>query len=157
MEKTVIFLDIKDNPLFIRILQILFGFTCFTVAIFWIVFNLKSVQKEGTLWITTFLLIGFGLYQIMSGFGKTKRYIEINDSEINLKKNALLPVSKMKTANIRKIESLPLNIIFHMENRKKIILRFGINYPELIGTVKDKLKEFAELNNIRFDTENDLE
>jgi len=42
-----------------------------------------------------------------------------------------------------------------MKNGRKTILRFGINYPEVINIVKDALKEFSELNNIEFDITND--
>jgi hypothetical protein len=91
----------------------------------------------------------------LSGLGKTKRYIEINNNKIFLKKNAIMPVAKMNNTDIRKIESLPLNIIFRLTNGRKKILRFGINYPEVIPIVKDKLKEFSEINSIQFDAEND--
>lgn len=155
MENKHIPLDLKSNTLFVRILQVLFGFACLAVAIFWIAFNLKSVQTDTSLWITTLLLIAFGLYQVLSGLGKTKRFIDINRNEMYLKKNALLPGSKYINIDIKKIESFPLNIIFHMKNGRKTILRFGINYPEVINIVKDTLKEFSELNNIEFDTTND--
>lgn len=155
MEKTSILLDPKDNPLFVKVLQILFGLVCFGVAIFWFIFNLKADDTDSALWITVALLMCFGLYQILSGFGKTKRYIEIDKSEIILKKNTFLPVLKMKNTEIRKIESLPLNIIFRLASGGKTILRFGINYPEVIIIVKDRLKEFSEINSIAFDTEND--
>ena len=155
MENKHIPLDLKNNTLFVRILQVLFGFACLAVAIFWIVFNMKSVKTDTSLWITTLLLIAFGLYQILSGLGKTKRFIDINDNEIDLKKNALLPGSKIRNNEITKIESFPLNIIFHLKNGRKTILRFGINYPEVIDIVKDTLKEFSKLNNIEFDIEND--
>ncbi|HOU02032.1 MAG: hypothetical protein GT600_08315 [Bacteroidales bacterium] len=155
MENKHIPLDFKSNTLFVRILQVIFGFACLAVAIFWIVFNMKSVQTDISLWITTLLLIAFGLYQVLSGFGKTRRFININGNDIILKKNALLPGSKFDNIDIKKIELFPLNIIFYMKNGRKTILRFGINYPEVINIVKDALKEFSELNNIEFDITND--
>ncbi len=157
MEKINIPLDPKDNPLFVKVLQILFGLVCLGISIFWFIFNLKADYTDSALWITVALLACFGIYLILSGFGKTKRYIEINNDEIFLKKNALMPFSKLKNTDIRKIESLPLNIIFRMADGRKTILRFGINYPEVIPVVKDKLKEFSEINSIQFDAENDVE
>lgn len=155
MEKKIILLDPKDNPLFIKVLQIIFGLVCLGVAIFWFIFNLKADYSDSALWITVALLACFGIYLILSGFGKTKRYIEISNNEIILKKNAILPVAKIGNTEIRKIESLPLNIIFRLADGGKTILRFGINYPEVIPVVKDKLKEFSEINSIPFDAEND--
>ena len=124
-------------------------------ALYSLIFNLKADNADSFLWITIVLLACFGIFLILSGLGKTKRYIEINNNKIFLKKNAIMPVAKMNNTDIRKIESLPLNIIFRLTNGRKKILRFGINYPEVIPIVKDKLKEFSEINSIQFDAEND--
>lgn len=155
MEKINIPLDPKDNPLFIKAIQVVFGLICLGTALFWLIFNLKADNTDSSLWITIVLLACFGIFLILSGLGKTKRYIEINNNKIFLKKNAIMPVAKMNNTDIRKIESLPLNIIFRLTNGRKKILRFGINYPEVIPFVKDKLKEFSEINSIQFDAEND--
>jgi hypothetical protein len=91
MEKTIIFLDPKENPLTIRIIQIIFGLTCIGVSVFWIIYNLKASDADKTLWITSLLLFGFGFYQIFIGNGKNKKFIEINNDTIILKKSSLLP------------------------------------------------------------------
>ncbi|HPI68070.1 MAG TPA: hypothetical protein PL003_02510 [Bacteroidales bacterium] len=151
MEKTIIFLDPKENPLTIRIIQIIFGFTCTGISVFWIIYNLKASDADQTLWITSLLLFGFGFYQILSGMGKTKKFIEIHNGKIILKKSSLLPKCIMNHTELKKIESYPLNINFYTGNRRKTVLRFGITYTEIIKTVKDRIEEFAASNNIPYE------
>lgn len=151
MEKTPLLLDPKENPLLIRIFQIIFGIVCIAVAVFWIVFNLQSLKADRNLWLTTILLSGFGIYLIFTGLGKTKKYISITSQEIILKKNPVLPKVVLQASQIEKIESYPMNINFHISGRRKIALRFGTNYPEIIDPVKKELIDFARMNNISFE------
>lgn len=135
----------------IKIIRVLFGLVCIAIAIFWMIFNFRSVPTDGTLWITVLFLTGFGLYQVWAGFGRTLRYIQIEGDRILLKKNSLLPMTEMKSTEIKKIEVFPLNLIFHFHNGGKTILRFGTTYTDNIDPVKDEIEKFASLNNIDLD------
>lgn len=148
MEKKTIMLEPKENPKFIKVLQILFGIVCSGIAIFWVIFNLSSSDVDKTGWITIIFLAGFGLYEIFAGSGKTKKYITTGAQMIVLKQNAVLPAVTIKAADISNIELLLLSIMFHKKNGQKLTLRFGINYPEVIEQVKQEVIDFAARNNI---------
>lgn len=148
MEKKTIMLEPKENPKFIRLLQILFGTVCSGIAIFWVIFNLSSSDVDKTGWITIIFLAGFGLYMIFAGSGRTIKYFTTGAQMIILKQNAIMPAVTLKAADISNIEILLLSIMFHKKNGKKITLRFGINYPEVIEQVKQEVIDFAAINNI---------
>jgi hypothetical protein len=93
-------------------------------------------------------LVGFGSYQIAAGFGKIKKFIGIEADRIILKQNSFLPKIDIIPSDIEKIEIFPLSIVFWMTKKKKMILRFGLNYTEIINPVKDAVTEFAGLNGI---------
>ena len=137
-----------ENNGFVRIIRIIFGIACIAVAIFWIVFNIKSLKADGTLWITIIFLIGFGSYQLWAGLGRTISFIEFGQGYIRLKKNSIFLPSIMNAEEIEKIDLFPLNLIIFLKTGKKIMLRFGTTYYETNEKVKDEILGFAESNNI---------
>ena len=137
-----------ENNGFVRIIRIIFGIACIAVAIFWIVFNIKSLKADGTLWITIIFLIGFGSYQLWTGLGRTISFIEFGQGYIRLKKNSIFLPSIMNAEEIEKIDLFPLNLIIFLKTGKKIMLRFGTTYYETNEKVKDEILGFAESNNI---------
>ena len=116
------------------------------------IFNIRSVKADSTLWITVLFLSGFGLYQILAGLGRTIRFIQIGNDKIILKKNSLLPLRIMDPSEIKKIEVFPLNLIFYFHSGGKTILRFGTTYTDNIEPIKNGIEEFASVNNIDFET-----
>ncbi|MCX6320270.1 MAG: hypothetical protein NTX93_00470 [Bacteroidia bacterium] len=140
--------DTSENNRLVKIIRILFGVVCIAVAIYWFSFNIKSLKVDGTLWITIIFLTGFGFYQIWSGLGRATRFIEIAPDYIRLKKNPILPPIEMSTGEIEKIELFPLNLIFFLKSKKRILLRFGTTYHEINEKIKDEILSFAESNNI---------
>lgn len=148
MGKKYYSLSTSENNIFIRIIRILFGIVCVGIAIFWIVYNIKSLKTDGMLWITVIFLSGFGFYQVWSGLGRATRFIEIDDGFIRLKKNPVLPAVTMTTQEIERIELFPLSVAFFMKSKKRILLRFGTTFYETNEKVKDEILSFAELNNI---------
>jgi hypothetical protein len=138
----------SETNTILKIIRVLFGLVCIAIAIFWIIFNIRSVTTDRTLWITVLFLTGFGLYQIWAGLGRTLRYIQIEEDRIFLKKNSLLPVTEIKSADIKKIEVFPLNLIFYLHNGRKTNLRFGTTYTDNIEPVKEQIEVFASLNSI---------
>jgi uncharacterized membrane protein len=148
MEKKYFLLSSVENNRVIRIIQIVFGIVCLAVAIFWLIFNIRSLKTEGTLWITIIFLSVFGLYQVWSGLGKATRFIEISSDGIRLKKTIILPSVVMSVGDIQKIEIYPFNLIFFLKSKKRLILRFSATYQETNEKVKDELLVFGELNSI---------
>jgi hypothetical protein len=138
----------SDSGIAIKIIRILFGLVCIGIAVFWMIFNFRSVQSDRSLWITVLFLSGFGLYQVWAGLGRTLRFIQIESDKIVLKKNSLLPASEMKSSDISKIEVYPLNLIFYFNKGGKKVLRFGTTFTDIIDPVKIEIEEFATLHNI---------
>ena len=141
-------LSSSENNRLVKIIQIIFGVLCFAVAIFWMIFNIKSLKTDGTLWITIIFLLGFGFYQIWSGMGRAIRFIEIRSDKILLKRNIILPVIELPAEEIEKIELFPFNLIFFLKSKKRIFLRFGTTYPETNEKIKDEILGFAESNKV---------
>jgi hypothetical protein len=148
MEKKYFSLDPKEDSRVVRIFQIVFGILCIIITLFWLIFNIRSGKTDNSLWITIIFLVGFGAYQILSGLGKTKKYIELGPDKIVLKQNSFLPMIQLKAADIEKIEIFPLSINYLLTNRKKINFMFGLSYTDIINPVKEAVMEFAEVNKI---------
>ncbi|MCU0456858.1 MAG: hypothetical protein MUE74_11200 [Bacteroidales bacterium] len=141
-------LEARDNSRVVRIFQVIFGILCIIVALYWTIFQFDSLRKDQTLWITIFFLVGFGAYQTAAGLGRITRYIETGPGAVILKLNAYLPAARIEAAELKKVEIYPLSICFRKVNGKKLILRFGLNYTDIIVPVKDEIVEFARINNL---------
>lgn len=137
-----------DNSKVVRIIRIVFGIVCIAVAAFWLSFNINSLKADGTLWITILFLSGFGFYQIWSGLGRATRFVETGPDLIRIKKNAFLPAVVIPAGEIEKIELFPMNVVFFLKSKKRILLRFGSTFLDINEKIKDELFEFVELNNI---------
>ncbi len=151
MERQYFQLDPKDNPRFIRVVRTIFGILCIIIGLYWAIFHTDSLKTDPTLWITVVFLAGFGAYQIAAGFGKTSKFIDIEADRIILKHSSFLPEAEIKSTVIEKTAIYPLSICFLLKNKKKKILRFGLNNTGIINPVKDAVIQFAELNGIAFE------
>src|SRR5450759_1922819 len=138
MEIKYFSLGTSENNRLVKIIRIIFGVVCLAVAIFWLIFNIRSLKADGTLWITIIFLSGFSFYQIWAGLGRAARFIEIGPGYIRLKKNPILQSVEMLAGEIEKIEFFPLNVIFFLKTEKRILLRFGTTYYEKNEKVKDE-------------------
>lgn len=148
MEKQYFSLQLSENNKLTKIVRILFGIVCMAVAVFWMIYNIKLLKADGTLWITIIFLSGFGIYQIFWGLGYTIKFIEISPDYIRLKKNAILPVVHMPVGELEKIEFLTLNVIFFLKSKRRVHLRFGTTYHETNEKIVNAIIGFAEANNI---------
>jgi hypothetical protein len=148
MEKKYFLLSSAENSKLVQIIQIIFGIICIGVAVFWLIFNARSLKADKTLWITILFLTGFGVYQIWAGLGRATRFIEITSEKIRLKKSIFRPELNIASQDIQKIEIFPLNLIFFLKSQKKILLRFGTSYQEINEQIKDKILAFGDLNSI---------
>ncbi len=151
MEKKYFSLSTVENSKLVKTIQIVFGIICFAVAIFWLIFNIRLLKADGTLWITIIFLSGFGFYQIWSGMGRAIRFIEIRSDKILLKKNIIFPSIEISAGEIEKIELYPMNLIFFLKPKKKVLLRFGSTYYATNELIKDEIIGFAESNKISFE------
>ena len=140
-----------DKNRFVNVLKLFFGVACIAVAVYLAVYGINYSENGGSTFITVLFLSGFGFYEIWSGLGKAERYIEIDKTFIKLKKYVFLPVKYIETSELVKIEAFPLKINFHIKERRKIILRFGINYIETNEKIVDCLVKFAKQNAINFE------
>ncbi len=148
MEKQYFSLEPVESNRLTRIFQLIFGIVCIVVAIFWLIYNIKSLKSDTTLWITIIFLVGFSLYQINAGLGKATRFIEINKDKIRMKRNSLLPVKEITASEIEKIEMFPLNLVFFIREGRRIYLRFGTSLADKIEPIKNELANFADAHNI---------
>lgn len=148
MDRKHFSLGTVENSRIIKIIRIIFGLVCLIVAVYWINFNINTLRTDGTLWITIIFLTAFGLYQIWSGFGKATRFIEIDKEAIRIKKNSIMPVVELASADIDKIEVHPLNVIFFLKSEKRFLLRFGTTFHDQNELILDEIIGFADLNNI---------
>lgn len=148
MEKKYISLEIRDDNSLTKIFRIIFGLLCCAIAIFWSIYNFRSVKADGTLWITVAFLLAFGAFQIFSGFGFAAKFIELTASRIRLKKNSILPAVDLPADQIAKIELFPLKILFFIIPGKINLVRFGISDLEKVEMIKGEIINFASFNNI---------
>jgi hypothetical protein len=148
MEKNYFSLETVENTRLTRIFQLIFGIICVGIAVFWMIFKFSQMRTENTSWITIIFIAGFGIYEIWAGLGKAVKFIETSHEKILLRKSPVLPSVEIRPGDIEKIELFPLNVVFLKKTGKKISLRFGVTYPELIETIKVEITEFATLHNI---------
>ncbi len=148
MEKKIFLLDPNENTRTVKVFQLILGILCLLVSLYWIFIYLKSAKTTGSMWITIAFLATFGFYQVMSGLGKTQRYIETAPDRIKIKQHSFLPSVVLKPEELELIELYPLSMAFHLKNQKKSIFRFGITYTDIVQPVKDSIAEFANINNI---------
>jgi hypothetical protein len=155
MENRFYSLEIRENNKVVRIFQIVFGIICLFIAGFWVVFNISSVKADSTLWITVAFLSCFGAYQILSGFGYARKFIEFSDDRIRLKKNSLLPERLINAGQIEKIDVYPLKVLIILKSSKKILIRFGVTDSQKIDLVKDEFINFNSRNSISLELKNE--
>jgi hypothetical protein len=155
MEKKYFSLELNESNKLTKIAKVIFGIVCLSLSVYWIVYNLTSLQSVGVQWISVVFIMGFGFYMIWSGMGFAGRFIEIEADFINLKRNPVLPVIKLSAEKIKEIKFFPLSVSFILTSGKQIILRFGTTYYENNSKITDEIINFAELNKVPFEIMDD--
>ncbi|HUX96482.1 MAG TPA: hypothetical protein VMV47_12190 [Bacteroidales bacterium] len=148
MEKKIFPLGNYESNRLVNIIKIIFGAVCIAVAVFWLIYSLKSLENPVSIWITIIFLTSFGIYQILAGSGKAERYISIADDRITLRKYILIPSVVLEAAETERIEFYALKVRFLLKSGKAIILRFGTTYYESNEKVIDEISYYAEKNKI---------
>ncbi len=137
-------LDPDNKTQLVKILQVIFGILCIAATLYYLFSGIISGSSKIALLTALFFLLFFGIYQIMSGLDKTKKYFRLTHNSISFKQHSVLPVKDIQADMIDKLELYPLSIKFFLKNGKKIKFRFGISYPEIIDPVKQEVIGFAE-------------
>jgi len=148
MEKAYFSLELNRSNKLTKIFQLILGIICLGVALIWLILNFGTLKSNVSLWITILFLAGFGYYQVISGLGKSEKFIEITESSIRIKKNILFPSQDLGADEIDKIEIFPLNVVFFLKPGKTVFLRFGTTYTDVIEPVKKSIKSFCDTNKI---------
>jgi hypothetical protein len=152
METKYFTLGYSESSKLVKIIRIILGLVCVAIAVYWMIFNIRSVKADRTLWITVSFLSGFGLFQVLAGLGRTTRFIQIGIDKIIIKKNSILPHKVIFASDIKKIEIFPLNLIFYHHKGGKTVLRFGTEFTDNIDRIKKGIEEFAAVNNTDLET-----
>lgn len=155
MESNHFSLEVNKSNRFTRIFQVIFGIICAVLAVIWLIMNIKTLSTNGSLVLTIIFLLGFAYYLVNSGLGKGDKYIEIGRDSLRIKKNSIFPATEIKAGEIQKIEIFPLNIVFILKSGKKVLLRFGTYFTEVIEPVKTGVESFCEANGVPFEAINE--
>ena len=151
METKYFSLGQAENSKMVEILQVLFGILCIGIAVFWLIFDLRTINATSTSWVTIIFIGGFGLYQIYAGFGFSKRFIEIGPDKISIKKDIMLPAIVISAGEMEKVEIYPFNLVLFLKTRKKVMIRLGTTYQETNEKIKDEILTFSNMNSINIE------
>lgn len=143
MDYKYISLEFKDDNKIIRTIQIIFGAVLILIAVYWLIYNIRSADGKGSLWITLIFLTGFGAFEIYSGLGYARKYIEFIDGLLKIKTNSLTPSVEVKAEDIRAAEVFPLKVLLLLKSGKKILIRLGVTDSEKIEIVKDEFIRYV--------------
>jgi hypothetical protein len=155
MESDYFSLEVNKSNKLTRVFQLALGIICTIIALAWLILNIKSLTTNGALVLTILFLLGFAYYQIISGLGFGEKFIEFGDSYLKLKKNSLMPARELRADDIEKVEIFPLNVIFFQRSGKKVLLRFGTTFTDIIEPLRKRIKSFCERNNIPLEFKNE--
>jgi hypothetical protein len=148
MERNYFSLEVNKSNKLTKIFQLIFGIVCALIALIWLFMNINSLKTNGGLLITILFLLGFAYYQVNSGLSHGEKFIEISQTALKLKKNSIIPARELKASDIEKIEIFPLNVVFFLRSGKTVYLRFGTTFPDIINSVRKRIKTFCEGNKI---------
>jgi hypothetical protein len=141
-------LDSGETHKIVRWIQLFFGILCLATSIAWLILYPGSMKSGLSFWVSFIFLAGFGLFQINAGLGRGRKFIEIGNKKIILKKNSVLPSREIRIEEIENIRIYPLNIVFMLRNKKSIMLRLGTTYTDIISPVKESIIELSTGLNI---------
>lgn len=148
-------LEVNKSNKLTRIFQLVFGILCAVIALVWLFMNLDTLKLNKGFLVTIIFLLGFAWFQVNSGLGKGEKFIEIGQEALKLKKNSMFPAREINASDILKIEIFPLSMIFFLRSGKKVLMRFGTTYTDMIVPVKNSIATFCTANNITMEYKNE--
>lgn len=146
-EQTILLGEKEDKPL-VKIMVIIFGIMCIITAGWWTVFLVRYPDNESIFWAGSIFLLLFGLYQLLSGLGYTKRYISRINGGLVIRQNSLLPAKKLEASQLGQLEVRSMDMVLHTHDSSRLRIKLGIRYPDLGQQVKEFIITWAEDNNI---------
>lgn len=155
MSEQYIFLGERENKLAIRIIVIIFGLFCIFTAGWWTVFLIRYPDNEKIFWAGSIFLLLFGLYQLYSGLGYSRRYVKRENSNISIRQSSLLPARRLDSEEIKQLEIRSYDMVLHLNDLSRIRIKLGLRYPDLGQKLRDFIIEYAEDNNIEIFYKND--
>lgn len=150
MGKASFSLDSYEASRIIRWLQIAFGIVCILTAALSIFLVSGPVKSGSSFWISFGFLFCFGLYQINSGTGRGRKYLEIKDNVLAIKKTSFLPPKIIADTEIDMISVMPLSIVIKLKNRSKFTIRLGTAYTDNITHIRKAIIEFSQERNLAY-------
>ncbi len=142
------FLDTGESGKVVRGFQLFFGTVCLAVSFAWLILYPGQVKSGISFWGSLLFLSIFGVYQINAGIGRGRRFIGIEEKRISFKSVPLLPPRLIGFDEIGKVEIFPLSIVLFMKAGRKVTIRLGTTYTDMIGPLKDAIATGAEEMNI---------
>jgi hypothetical protein len=135
-------IDLHENTKPGKVLKIVMGILCLTIAI-WFAYSIAGTRASvGTAWIAIVFLFLFSLWLIVTGLGYTDRYIIINENNIKLRKNILMPPVVFSPSSLSYVEFKPLRIDFAV-GEKKVSVRLGAYYPDQSSAIMQAVEEYC--------------
>jgi len=155
METQYFSLELHRSNKLTKIFQLVFGIICAGVAVIWLILNLSTMKMTLGLALTVLFLLGFAYYQIVSGLGHAEKFIEVGGDKIRMKKNSIFPVEEVRADEVENVVIFPINIVFMLKSKKKIMLRFGTTYTDIINPAKDAIENFCQSNSLSYEERNE--
>jgi len=155
MSEQYVFLGEKENKLAVRIIIIIFGLFCIFTAGWWTVFLIRYPDNEKIFWAGSGFLLLFGLYQLYSGLGYSRRYVKRENNNISIRQSSLLPARRLNSEEIKQLEIRSYDMVLYRKDSSRIRIKLGLRYPDLGQRVRDFIIEYAEDNNIEIFYKND--
>jgi len=155
METQYFSLEVHRSNKLTKIFQLVFGIICAGVAVIWLILNLSTMKMTLGLALTVLFLLGFAYYQIVSGLGHAEKFIEVGGDKIRMKKNSIFPVEEVRADEVENVVIFPINIVFMLKSKKKIMLRFGTTYTDIINPAKDAVENFCRRNSLSYEERNE--
>ncbi|MCU0377511.1 MAG: hypothetical protein MUC78_04565 [Bacteroidales bacterium] len=140
-------IDLYETSRLGRVLRITLGVVCL-IATGWFISSIRGTEAStASSWIATIFLLAVSFWLIASGLGYTDRYIIISEQEITLKKNIITSQVIYNAANLKRVELMPLSVIFITETGR-LVLKLGTYYPEHSASIMEAVEEFCSRNKI---------
>lgn len=146
-EQTILLGEREDKPL-VKIMVIIFGIMCIITAAWWTVFLVRYPDNENIFWAGSIFLLLFGLFQLLSGLGYTKRYISRTNGGLVIRQNSLMPAKRLEASGLRQLEIRSMDMVLHGHGSSRLRIKLGIRYPDLGQQVKEFVTAWADDNDI---------
>lgn len=148
MDVKKISLDMRESSKTMRILQLIFGLVCLFISA-WLFSNLMTTKSaSGSNLIAVVFLFFFGIWELLSAFGITGRYIIVSDEKIILKHKYISRPQVHTAAKLKTITIKPVAFELHHLNGSKTLVKLGLYYRERSAEILDAVESFCKVNNI---------